>query len=57
LDLGDGVGVLLAMAQEMASIGCDFHSGKTLVWMFYGLRNDVKDFVVISYRTPKKVYV
>jgi hypothetical protein len=33
---------LLAMAQEGASVGCDFHSGETLVWMFYGLGNAVK---------------
>jgi hypothetical protein len=39
---------LLAMAQEGASVGCDFRSGETLVWMFYGLRNAVKDYVVIS---------
>jgi hypothetical protein len=34
---------LLAMAQEGASVGCDFHSGETLVWMLYGLGNVVKD--------------
>jgi hypothetical protein len=27
LDLGDGVGYLLAMAQVGASVGCDFHNG------------------------------
>jgi hypothetical protein len=31
LDLGDGVGFLLAMAQEGASVGCDFRSGETSV--------------------------
>jgi hypothetical protein len=39
---------LLAMAQEGASVGCDFHSGEILVWMFCGLGNAVKDYVVIS---------
>jgi hypothetical protein len=28
---------LLAMKQEGASVGCDFHSGETSVWMFCGL--------------------
>jgi hypothetical protein len=48
LDLGNEVGILLAIAQEGASVGCDFHNGETLVWMFYELENAVKDFVVIS---------
>jgi hypothetical protein len=39
---------LLAMAQEGASVGCDFRSGETLVWMFCRLGNTVKDYVVIS---------
>jgi hypothetical protein len=39
---------LLAMAQEGASVGCDFHSGETSVWMFCGLGNAVKNYVVIS---------
>jgi hypothetical protein len=39
---------LLAMAQEGVSIGCDFRSGETLVWAFYGLGNAVKDYVMIS---------
>jgi hypothetical protein len=39
---------LLVMAQEGASIGCDFRSGETLVWIFCGLENAVKDYVVIS---------
>jgi hypothetical protein len=39
---------LLAMAQEGASIGCDFRSGETLVWMFCGLENAVKNYIVIS---------
>jgi hypothetical protein len=34
---------LLAMTQEGASIGCDFRSGETLVWMFCVLKNAVKD--------------
>jgi hypothetical protein len=33
---------LLPMAQEGASVGCDFGSGETSVWMFYGLENAVK---------------
>jgi hypothetical protein len=41
--------VLLARAQEGASIGCDFRNNETLVWMFCGLENVVKDFVVISW--------
>jgi hypothetical protein len=44
---------LLAMAQEEASVGCDFHSGDTLVWMFYGLGNVVKNYVVISWPCTK----
>jgi hypothetical protein len=43
------VGVFLAMAQEGASVGCDFNSDEILVWMFYGLRNVVKDFVMICW--------
>jgi hypothetical protein len=33
---------LLAMAQEGASVGCDFCSGETSVWMFCGMGNAVK---------------
>jgi hypothetical protein len=44
---------LLAMAQEGASVGCNFHSGETLVWMFCGLGNAVKDYVVISWPYTK----
>jgi hypothetical protein len=40
---------LLAMTQEGASVGCDFRSGKTLVWMFCGLGNAVKNYGVISW--------
>jgi hypothetical protein len=39
---------LLAMAQEGASIGCDFCSGETSVRMFFKLGNAVKNYVVIS---------
>jgi hypothetical protein len=39
---------LLAMAQEGASVGCDFRSGETSVWMFCGLGNAMKNYVVIS---------
>jgi hypothetical protein len=44
---------LLAMSQDGASVGCDFHSGETLVWMFSGLVNAVKNFVVISWSCTK----
>jgi hypothetical protein len=44
---------LLAMAQEGASVGFDFHSGETLVWMFCGLGNAVKNYVVISWLCTK----
>jgi hypothetical protein len=44
---------LLAMAQEGASIGSDFRSGETLVWMFCGLGNAVKNYVVISWPCTK----
>jgi hypothetical protein len=44
---------LLAMAQEGASVGCDFRSGETLVWMFCGLENAVKDYVVVSWPRTK----
>jgi hypothetical protein len=39
---------LIAMAQEVASVGCDFRSGETSVWMFCGLGNAVKNYVLIS---------
>jgi hypothetical protein len=44
---------LLAMAQEGASVGCDFRRGETSVWMFCGLRNAMKNFVVISWPCTK----
>jgi hypothetical protein len=44
---------LLAMAQEGASVGCDFHSCETLVWMFCRLGNAVKNYVVISWLCTK----
>jgi hypothetical protein len=44
---------LLAMAQEGASIGHDFRSGETLVWMFCGLGNAVKNYVLISWPCTK----
>jgi hypothetical protein len=53
LDLGDVVGYLLAMAQEGAFVGCDFHSGETSVWMLCGLGNAVKNYVVISWLCTK----
>jgi hypothetical protein len=36
-------GVILTLAQEGASVGCDFRSGETSVWIFCGLENDVKN--------------
>jgi hypothetical protein len=42
-------GVILTLAQEGASVGCDFRSGETLVWMFCGLGKAVKNYVVISW--------
>jgi hypothetical protein len=44
---------LLAMAQEGVSIVCDFRSGETLVWMFCGLGNVVKNYVMISWPCTK----
>jgi hypothetical protein len=46
-------GVILILAQEGASVGCDFCSGATLVWTFCGLGNVVKDYVVISWPCTK----
>jgi hypothetical protein len=45
---------LLAMAQEGASVGCDIRSGETSVWMFCGLENAVKNYVVISWPCTKE---
>jgi hypothetical protein len=45
---------LLAMAQEGASVGCDFHSGETSVWMFCGLGHAVKNYMVISWPCTKR---
>jgi hypothetical protein len=53
LDLGDKWVYLLAMAQEGASVGCDFRTGETSVWMFCRLGNAVKNFVVISWLCTK----
>jgi hypothetical protein len=44
---------LLAMAQEGASVGCGFRNDETSVWMFCGLRNAVKNYVVISWPCTK----
>jgi hypothetical protein len=44
---------LLAMAQEGASVGCDFCNGETSVLMFCGLGNAVKNYVVISWPCTK----
>jgi hypothetical protein len=49
LDLGDGVGLSpIHDTRGGGSVRCDFHNGETLVWMFCGLGNVVKDYVVIS---------
>jgi hypothetical protein len=40
---------LLAMEQEGASVVCDFRSGEIVVWMFCGLGNAMKNYVVISW--------
>jgi hypothetical protein len=34
---------------DLASVVCDFHSDETSVWMFCGLRNAMKNYVVISW--------
>jgi hypothetical protein len=44
---------LLAMTQQGASVGCDFYNGETLVWLFCGLGNAVKNYVVISWPCTK----
>jgi hypothetical protein len=44
---------LLAMAQEGASIECEFRSGETSVWMFCRLGNAVKKYVVIFWSCTK----
>jgi hypothetical protein len=48
---------LLAMALEGASVGCDFHDGEILVWMFCGLGNAVKTMWRSPSRAPKEVYI
>jgi hypothetical protein len=53
LDLGDGVGLSPSHGTRGASVGCDFHSGETSVWMFFGLGNAVKNYVVISWPCTK----
>jgi hypothetical protein len=45
---------LLAMAQEGASVRCDFRSGETSVWMFCRLGNAMKNYVVISWPCTKE---
>jgi hypothetical protein len=49
-------GVILTLAQEGASVGCDICSGETSVWMFCKLGKAVKNYVISSVRTPKEVY-
>jgi hypothetical protein len=44
---------LLALAQEGASIGCDFRSGEALVLISCGLENTVKNYVVTSWSCTK----
>jgi hypothetical protein len=48
LYLGDGVGLSPSLGTRAASVGCDFRSGETSVWMFCGLGNAVKNYVGIS---------
>jgi hypothetical protein len=38
---------ILTLAQEGASVGCDFRSSETSVWMFCGLEKSMKNYVVI----------
>jgi hypothetical protein len=44
---------LLALAQQGASVGCDFHIGEILVQIFCGLGNAVKNYVVIFWPCTK----
>jgi hypothetical protein len=53
LDLGDGVGLSPSHDTRGASVGYDFRSGETSVWMFCGLENAVKNYVVISWPCTK----
>jgi hypothetical protein len=53
LDLGDGVDLSPSHGSRGAFVGCDFSSGETLVWMFCGLENAVKNYVVISWPCTK----
>jgi hypothetical protein len=48
---------LLALAQEGASVGCDFRSGKLLVLIFCGLGNAVKTMWCSPSCAPKEVYI
>jgi hypothetical protein len=54
LDLGDGVGLSPSHGTRGASIGCDLRSSETSVWMFCGLGNVVKNYVVISWPCTKR---
>jgi hypothetical protein len=47
MDLGDAA-CTPSHDIRRASIGCDFHSSGTLVWMYCRQGNVVKEFVVIS---------
>jgi hypothetical protein len=49
MDLGDRVGLSPSLGTRGASIGCNIHSGETLVLIFCGLENAVKNFVMISW--------
>jgi hypothetical protein len=53
LDLGDGVGLSPSHGTRGASVGCDFRSSETSVWMFCGLENVVKNYVVMSWLCTK----
>jgi hypothetical protein len=54
LNLGDGMNYLLTLAEERASIRCDFCNGEMLVRIFCRLGNTVKDYVVISLSCTKE---
>jgi hypothetical protein len=45
---------LLTLEQEGASVGCNFHNGETLVCIFCGLENAMKNFVVINWSCTKE---
>jgi hypothetical protein len=48
-------GVILTLAYEGPLLDGVIHSSETLVWMFCGLGNAVKDYVVISWPCTKGI--